>query len=489
VERYKLLNSHQLFCGTEIALWWKSIAGGWPGAALRVNPRRVDLASSPSAFDNVRTILLDRMMDQWWECRRKPERPKGGTKKEMTERKGGALEGIRVIDLTQMLAGPYCTQMLADQGAEVIKIEPPQGDNSRNVGPYRPDDAERRFGGYFATVNRNKKSIVIDLKEEEGRALVRRLVRTADVVVENYRARVMDRLGLSYESLREENPALVYAAIRGFGDPRTGESPYVDWPAFDVVAQAMGGLMGITGPDQNSPIKVGPGVGDIVPGAFAATGILAALLRAKMTGQGQFVDVSMVDVMLAICERIVHQYSFAGTIPHPEGNQHPILAPFGVVKAKDGFVSIAAPTDEWWRKLCEIIGRDDLLADESLATNESRARNRDRVYGAIEAFTSVRTKRELLDILGGRIPFGPVYNIAEIANDPHFAARDMIVDTSHPGTATPVQLAGVPIKLSETPGRIWSSPPLFGEHTDEILGAAGLASTEIAELRRRKIIQ
>jgi crotonobetainyl-CoA:carnitine CoA-transferase CaiB-like acyl-CoA transferase len=407
----------------------------------------------------------------------------------MSEVRGGALEGIQVIDLTQMLAGPYCTQLLADQGAEVIKVEPPYGDCSRTLGPYRPDDKQRLFGGYFASVNRNKKSIVVDLKCEDGRSLLRRLVRSADVIVENYRARVMDRLGLSYESLREENPALVYAAIRGFGDPRTGESPYVDWPAFDVVAQAMGGLMGITGPDRATPIKVGPGLGDIVPGAFAATGILAALVRAKMTGRGQFVDVSMIDVVLAICERIVHQHSFAGTVPGPEGNQHPILTPFGIFKAKDGFVSIAAPADEWWQKLCRLIGRDNLLNHASLASNMQRTENRDMVYSAIEEFTVTRTKCELLEILGGKVPFGPIYDIADIASDPHFAAREMIVETTHPGTAAPIRLAGIPIKFSETPGRIWSRAPLIGEHTDEVLQGAGLKAAEISELRRRKIVQ
>jgi crotonobetainyl-CoA:carnitine CoA-transferase CaiB-like acyl-CoA transferase len=407
----------------------------------------------------------------------------------MTEHRGGTLEGIRVIDLTQMLAGPYCTQMLADQGADVIKIEPPQGDSSRKLGPYRPDDESRMVGGYFASVNRNKKSIVIDLKAEEGRALLRRLVRNADVVVENYRARVMDRLGLSYESLREDNPALVYAAIRGFGDPRTGESPYVDWPAFDVVAQAMGGLMGITGPDASTPIKVGPGLGDIVPGAFAATGILAALVRAKMTGRGQFVDICMIDVVLAVCERIVHQNSYAGVVPRPEGNQHPILTPFGVFPASDGFVSIGAPTDEWWQKICRLIGREDVLADETLSTNALRTKNRERVFAIVEAFTRARTKKQLLEIFGGKIPFGPVYDIADIAQDPHFAARNMIVETRDPGAAAPVKLAGVPIKFTETPGQIWSAPPLPGEHTDEILGAAGFEAAEIEGLRRRKIVQ
>jgi crotonobetainyl-CoA:carnitine CoA-transferase CaiB-like acyl-CoA transferase len=407
----------------------------------------------------------------------------------MTEPRGGALEGIRVIDLTQMLAGPYCTQMLADQGADVIKIEPPQGDSSRKLGPYRPDDQTRLIGGYFASVNRNKKSMVLDLKAEEGRALLRQLVRTADVVVENYRARVMDRLGLSYESLREDNPALVYAAIRGFGDPRTGESPYVDWPAFDVVAQAMGGLMGITGPDAKTPIKVGPGLGDIIPGAFATTGILAALVRAKMTGRGQFVDICMIDVVLAVCERIVHQNSYAGVVPGPEGNQHPILTPFGVFPALDGFVSIGAPTDEWWQKICTLIGRQDLLNDAALATNALRTKNRERVFAIIEAFTRTRTKKELLEVFGGKIPFGPVYDISDIRQDPHFAARDMIVETRDAGAADPIRLAGVPIKFTETPGRIWSAPPLPGEHTDEILGAAGFGAAEIADLRARKIVQ
>lgn len=407
----------------------------------------------------------------------------------MTEARNGPLQGIRVIDLTQMLAGPFCTQMLADLGADVVKIEPPQGDSSRNLGPYRSDDRTRRVGGYFASVNRNKKSIVIDLKSEDGRELVRRLVRDADVVVENYRARVMDRLGLSYESLREDNPALVYAAIRGFGDPRTGESPYVDWPAFDVVAQAMGGLMGINGPDPETPIKVGPGLGDIVPGAFAATGILAALLRAKMTGKGQFVDICMVDVVLSICERIVHQNSYAGLVPRPEGNQHPILTPFGVFPASDGFVSIGAPTDEWWQKICRLIDREDLLADESLSTNALRTKNRDRVFAILAEFTSKRSKQELLALCGGKIPFGPVYDIDDISRDPHFAVRNMIVETTDPGASAPVKLAGVPIKFTETPGNIWSGPPLPGQHTDEILGAAGLAASEIEELRRRRIVQ
>jgi crotonobetainyl-CoA:carnitine CoA-transferase CaiB-like acyl-CoA transferase len=197
----------------------------------------------------------------------------------------------------------------------------------------------------------------------------------------------------------------------------------------------------------------------------------------------------MIDVVLSVCERIVHQNSYAGVVAHPEGNQHPILTPFGVFPASDGYVSIGAPTDEWWQKLCHLIERSDLLADETLATNALRTKNRERVFAIVEDFTRPRSKKRLMEIFGGKIPFGPVYDIADIAQDPHFAVRDMIVETRDPSTATPVKLAGVPIKFTETPGRVWSGPPGLGEHTDVILGAAGLMTADIAELRRRKIVQ
>ena len=392
------------------------------------------------------------------------------------DRPAGALEGIRVIDLTQMLAGPFCTQMLADHGAEVIKIESPEGDHSRTLGPFRADDEKRQIGGYFASTNRNKKSVVIDLKQPDAPALLRRLIASADAVVENFRAGIMDRFGLSYESLREDNPKLVYAAIRGFGDPRTGKSPYVDWPAFDVVAQAMGGMIGITGSDAATVTKAGPGVGDIIPGIMAAFGIVSAILRSKTTGRGQFVDVAMVDAILATCERIVHQYSFAGTIPGPEGNRHPILSPFGIFPAKDGFVTVAAPVDTWWRALCVLIGREDLRDDPRTRTNELRAVHRDLVHGAVEEFTCRHSKAELGAILGGKVPFGPIYKVDEIFADPHFAVRDMLVEVEDPGSAEPVRIAGIPVHMTETPGTIRSRPPLLGEHTDTVLAAYGFSA-------------
>ena len=401
----------------------------------------------------------------------------------------GALDGIRIIDLTQMLAGPYCTMMLADQGAEVIKVEPLEGDATRGGGPFRADDMLHLFSGYFASINRNKKSIALDLKSAEGKDILVRLCKSADAVVENFRAGVMDRLGLSYEMLRRENPRLVYASIRGFGDPRTGRSPYTDWPAYDPVAQAMGGIMGITGPDADTPIKVGPGVGDLVPAAMAAFGVVCAILRAGKTGEGQYVDVSMVDVVLSICERIVHQRAFQGLNPRPEGNRHPLLAPFGMIKARDGWVTIAAHTDEFWKNLCGLIGREDLIDDPRTATRQARVANQDLVYGALDQYVGRHTKQQLMELLGGKIPFGPVYHIDEIAKDPHFAIREMIVEVEQPGCNTPVTIAGVPIRMTETPGSIRRRAPLLGEDTDEILRTIGCEPSEIATWRQADVLR
>jgi len=251
-------------------------------------------------------------------------------------RSSGALEGLRVLDLTQMLAGPFCTMMLADQGADVIKIEPLEGDGTRSMGPFHPDDQVRAFGGYFQSVNRNKASLALDLKRPEGREVFLALLDATQVVVENFRAGVMERLGLGYARLRQRNPRIVYASIRGFGDPQTGTSPYVDWPAYDVVAQAMGGIMAITGADGCTPTKIGPGVGDTIPAVMAAFGVMAAAWRAERTGLGQYVDVGMVDSVLSVCERVLHQYTYGGKVSGPEGDRHPFLAPFGLLPAKDG---------------------------------------------------------------------------------------------------------------------------------------------------------
>jgi crotonobetainyl-CoA:carnitine CoA-transferase CaiB-like acyl-CoA transferase len=395
----------------------------------------------------------------------------------------GALSGIRVIDLTQILAGPFCTQMLADHGAEVIKVEPPQGDETRRNGPYRADDALRAHGGYYASANRNKRGIAIDLKSEQGREILFKLIDTADAVVENYRSGVMDRLGLSYEVLAARNPKIVYAAIRGFGDARTGASPYSDWPAFDIVAQAMGGVMGITGPDAETPLKVGPGIGDLVPALMAAFGVVIALLEARASGKGQFVDVAMVDGIAALCERIIHQYAFTGVVPRPEGNRHPLLCPFGLFRCKNGWATIGAPQPVFWRHLCLAMGRPELIEDPNFSSNAARLARRDEVYDIVEDFTKRHTKAELSAMIGGKVPFGPVYDVSEIFEDPHFRARDMLVEVEQPGSAAPVTIAGVPVKLSRTPGGVRRRAPLLGEDTDAILASLGYGATEIAVFR------
>lgn len=397
----------------------------------------------------------------------------------------GALSDIRIIDLTQMLAGPYSTMMLADHGALVIKVEPPEGDMTRHGGPFRKDDAERVLGGYFQSIDRNKHSVCLDLKTELGVRALKELVRDADAVVENYRAGVMERLGVSYEVLRAINPRLVYGALRGFGDARTGVSPYKDWPAFDVVAQAMGGIMAITGASTETPTKVGPGIGDIAPGMMLAFGVLAAIHHARRTGRGQFVDVSMIDAVLAICERTVWQHSVGGIVPGPEGNHHPFLCPFGIYPAADGFVTLAAHQDSFFVQLCEALAASELAQDPRFATREARTEHRHQCVVELSKHTSKYSKTELTRRLGGRIPFGPVLNIAEIERDPHFTARQMLVDVEQPGSH-PTRVAGVPIKLTETPGGVHRRSPLLGEHTRLHLQQAGLTEGEIAAIEAQQ---
>jgi len=401
----------------------------------------------------------------------------------MSERKTfGALNDIRVIDLTQALAGPFGTMILADHGADVIKVESLSGDMSRGAGPFFPDDEQKTHGGYFQSVNRNKRSVALDLKSDSGRAALMQLVRTADVVVENFRHGVMEKLGLSYETLSAENPKLVYACLRGFGDARTGNSDYIDWPAFDVVAQAMGGIMSVTGPDEATPTKVGPGIGDIAPGMFMAFGILAAVHHARNSGQGQFVDVSMVDGVLSVSERMVYQHYIADKTPAPEGNHHPFLAPFGMFPTKDGFVTIAAPQDDFYRILCEALDAPELLAEEEEVTIGWRMGHRAEIIEAVSKVTANFTKAEIKQRIGGKVPMGNVMDMADIAADPYFEARDMLPKIDVPGSAHQAPVAGTPIKMTETPGGVHARGPYIGEHTKNALREAGMHDAEIDAL-------
>jgi crotonobetainyl-CoA:carnitine CoA-transferase CaiB-like acyl-CoA transferase len=382
----------------------------------------------------------------------------------------GPLNDVVVVDLTTMLAGPFATMVLADLGADVIKVEPPHGDFIRAQGPFAPDDELRAFGGYFQSVNRNKRGVVLDLTTEAGCSSLLELVAHADVVVENFRHGVMDRLGLSYERLREANPHLVYAAIRGFGDERTGSSPMRDWPAYDITVQALSGLMEITGEPGRPPIKTGPGLGDTVPALFAAIGVLSAVHRARRDGVGSFVDVSMYDAMLAMCERTVYQHSYTGDVPTRQGNSHPLLCPFDVVPAADGWVSIAAPGNNHWKQLCVVIGRPELATDSRTSDNVRRLANRDFTMSAITEWTTTRTKNQIIKALGGKVPVAPVNTVEDIYTDPHVHARNMLVEVEHPGVPRPLTIANTPIKFADAPPTRLRRAPLLGEHTDEVLG-------------------
>jgi crotonobetainyl-CoA:carnitine CoA-transferase CaiB-like acyl-CoA transferase len=389
----------------------------------------------------------------------------------------GALTGLKVVDLTMMLAGPFCTMLLADQGADVIKVEPIAGDGTRRMGPFPPETGRHTaYGAYFQSINRGKRSIGIDLKSPAGKATFERLIRDADVLVENYRAGVMDKLGLGYERLCEINPRLVYAAIRGFGDPRTGESPYAKWPAFDIVAQAMGGMVGTTGPAASAGMPAGASVGDLFPGTLAALGIVAAVHAARRSGTGQFLDVAMYDAVLLLCENIVYKYSMAEIIEKPKGQGHPALCPFDIYETKDGAAAIAAPTETHWRALCEVIGRTELITDERSKDVFRRVGNRDLVNDAIRRWTSTSSTAEVVDALAGKVPVGPVNTAADIFADPHMRIRGMLAEVEQPGSARPITLAGQPIKFTKTQSGVYRRPPNLGEHTEEILAEAGIRS-------------
>jgi crotonobetainyl-CoA:carnitine CoA-transferase CaiB-like acyl-CoA transferase len=397
----------------------------------------------------------------------------------MSERTG-PLRDVRVLDLTQALAGPYCTMLLADLGADVVTVEPPQGDMARGLGPHPEDREGCDYGGYFASINRNKRSIVLDLKDPADRDVFLRLAESADAVVENARVGVMDRLGVGWDALHARNPRLVYAAIRGFGDPRTGESPYADWPAFDIVAQSMGGMVSTTGPSGSRGMPAGASVGDLFPGTLAALGVVSAVHAARRSGEGQFLDVAMYDAVLSLCENIVYKFSVGGHVSLPKGQGHPALCPFDVYETKEGAVAIAAPTDAQWRALCQAMDRPDLVDDERAHNVVVRASNRELVNGAILAWTRHLTTHEVVDALARRVPVGPVNTAAEIFADPHMRVRGMLVEVEQPGRNRPITLAGPAIKLTHTPSGIYRRPPKIGEHSLEVLAEAGIQREEKA---------
>ena len=388
----------------------------------------------------------------------------------------GPLEDLTVIDCTRALAGPFGAGLLADLGARVIKIESPSGDGYRNIPPFLPDhaapyeqrDAGTDFGAPFASVNRNKRSVCLDLKDEGHKNVFLQLCDQADAIVENMRAGVMDRLGLSYEAIAKRNPKIIYACVRGFGDPRTGESPYAEWPSLDAAAQSFGGLV-----HANDGL-VTPAIADIFPGTLMALGVVSAIHHAERSGKGQFLDVSMYDAMMAFQKSAVAQYGFTGK-PNSAGLQRAMtIYPFDLFPTKDGRVSIAVAQPRHWDLLCAAMERADLMTDERSASNAARLVNVDWVEEQICAWTTQLTRAEVMEKLNGSIPAGPVQNMDDIFRDPHVAARQML-ETCAPGGDNPdITLAANPIKFSETPTTLYQPPPTLGAHNAQVLAEFGI---------------
>jgi CoA:oxalate CoA-transferase len=392
-----------------------------------------------------------------------------------------ALEGIRIIDLTQAYSGPFCTMHLADHGAEIIKIERPGiGDQSRTWGPIK-----NNYSAYYAFLNRNKKSISLDLGTSQGKEIFLKLAEDADVVCENFKVGTMEKLGLGYDVVKEINPRIVYASISGFGI----NGPMAKLPAYDIIAQAMSGLMTITGFPDNPPTKVGPSVGDNYTGTYLALGIMMALYHRELTGEGQRLDVSMVDTLFSILENAVVQYTVAGEIPGRNGNADPGIAPFDAFMAKDGMIVMGVGTNAMWKKLCNIMGRPDLFEDPRYLNNDARCRNYlPDLKDDVESFTRTKTKEELEVLLNeAGIPFGRIFTVAEAAKHPQLQAREMLIEVDDPVLGK-IKIQGVPIKLHSTPGSVQQPAPMLGEHTTEILLQMGYSRDEIKNLHDRNIV-
>ncbi len=393
----------------------------------------------------------------------------------------GPLRGIRVLDFTRVLSGPAASLALADLGAEVLKIEPPgAGDETRTFPPIRDQESH-----YFLSVNRGKKSIVIDLKTEAGVTLARDLAARCDILIENYRPGVMDRLGLGYETLSAINPRLIYCAISGFG--MTG--PLRDRPSFDIVMQALSGALSVNGEPGREPTKLGIPLGDLVGGVNGPIGILAALYERSVTGRGRLIDISLLDGLIGMLGYLPQLAWFTGEDPKPQGSQHPNLVPYGVFPASDGSIVIACLMNSFWANICRALGMDDWIEDIRFDTLEKRRDARGIVNERITATTSQKTVNELVDIFTEhQVPHAPILGIREALSQPQAVAREMVVETDHQRLGK-IPIVNRSIRFPGDPQPVPAAPPVLGQHTDEILAdILGLTSEQIGELRMSRVV-
>jgi formyl-CoA transferase len=400
----------------------------------------------------------------------------------MSEGPLGPLDGVRVLDLTRVVAGPYCSMFLGDLGAEVVKVEQPGlGDDTRGWGP--------PFAGgesaYYLCINRNKKSLTLDLKSKRAVELLRQLVKSADVIIENFRPGTMERLGLGEKELRALNPRLIFASLTGFG----ADGPMSDWPGYDLIVQAWGGLMSITGTPDGEPVKVGVAIIDLVAGLMLGKAITAALFAREKIGVGQRIDTSLLEAEVASLINVGSNYLIGGKVPTRWGNAHPNIVPYQNFKTADGYLVIGVASEVIWKRFCQAIGRPDLTDDRRFADNSKRVENRAELISLLsELFLKRNNEAWFKGLTDAEVPCAPVQSIDQVFQAPQVLHRDMLVEVEHP-TAGKVRMAGMPVKFSLTPASVRMPPPLLGEHNSEILkNWLGMNAEAIEELKREKII-
>lgn len=400
----------------------------------------------------------------------------------MSEVRPGPLSGVRVLDLTRVVAGPYCSMFLGDLGAEVVKVEQPgAGDDTRGWGP--------PFAGgesaYYLCINRNKQSLTLDLKSKRAVELLRDLVKAADVIIENFRPGTMERLGLGEKELRELNPRLIYASLTGFG----ADGPMSDWPGYDLIVQAWGGLMSITGTPEGEPVKVGVAIIDLVAGLMLGKAVAAALFAREKIGVGQRIDTSLLEAEVASLINVGSNYLVGGKVPTRWGNAHPNIVPYQNFQTADGYLVIGVASEVIWKRFCEAVGQRDLINDPRFADNSKRVENRSELIAILsKTFLQRRNDTWFKLLTDAEVPCAPVQTIDQVFQAPQVLQRDMLIEVDHP-TAGKVRMAGIPVKFSVTPASVRMPPPLLGEHNDAILRTwLGMSAASIDELKREKVI-